>query len=100
MTQHFNIAKKKEINPFEDVKAVVLSEHSYSIEALRTFLDAVSDATGVSLVRRNGKWCIGYGLEHLDFVTLIKWHSPLRGKFYFKEKSVEFAIEDGTMICW
>ena len=99
MTTHFNIAKKVEVNPFENVKFVNLSSSfSYGAEALRPFMDNVSE--DVVARKINGSWVILYHIGVLDFTTLVQWLEPFRGKFYYKNKSVHFRIEEDVMFCW
>lgn len=95
---HFNIAKKVEVNPFENVQFVRLSEHSQANNILKPFLDAVSEE--VITKKINGSWIILYHLGALDFTTLVQWIEPFRGKFYFKNSSVHFKIVEDTMHCW
>jgi len=98
MLQHFNIAKKVEVNPFDGVTIVTLANYSRGKETLQGFLDKRSES--VEARKINGAWVIAYKIEHLDFTTIVEWYAPLRGKFYFKGNSIQFSIEEDRMSCW
>lgn len=94
---HYNIAKKQEINPFDGVNYVRLSSYSQGEDILSSLLN---QCDVVETRKINGRWTILYPLHLLDFVTLISWISPLRGKFQYRNKSIHFIIEDDVMVCW
>ena len=98
MVQHYNIGKKQEINPFDGVKFVKLSNYSVGKNSLQAFLDNRSKSVETRCI--NGEWTILYNIEHLDFTTLVDWFSPSRGKFQFGNTSIHFTIEDDLMVCW
>jgi hypothetical protein len=95
---HYNIGKKVEINPFEGVNVVTLSNYSLGKERLQLFLDNKSEA--VEARKINGSWVVAYNINYLDFTTLVEWFAPLRGKFQFKGHWIHFSIENDTMSCW
>jgi len=95
---HYNIGKKVEINPFDGVKVVTLSNYSLSKERLQPFLDSKSESVETRKIA--GSWVIAYSIEHLDFITLINWLAPLRGKFQFKGHWIHFTLENDVMACW
>lgn len=94
---HYNIAKKQEINPFENVKYIKLSSFSKGFEIL---LPIVNSSEEVITRKINGSWVILYPVESLNFTTVIKWLEPLRGKFYVKHNSIHFSIEEDILSCW
>lgn len=97
--QHFNIGKKTEINPFENVKYVTMSSNFANGAAkLEEFLN--KKAVEVVTKKINNRFVICFDIELLDFVTLLSWYAPYEGKFYFKSSSVHFSIEDDLMKCW
>jgi len=96
--KHYNIGKKVEINPFEGVTVVTLSEFSLGKDRLKAFLDSKSNAVEARKV--NDSWVIAYNIEYLDFTTLVDWFSPARGKFQFKNNWIHFSIENDIMACW
>lgn len=98
MIQHYNIAKKQEINPFEEVKFVKLSNYSTGRDILKPFLDKKSDS--VETRKIDDTWVILYDVSHLNFTTLLVWMSVERGKFQFKNMWIHFSIEGDTMSCW
>jgi hypothetical protein len=98
MMTHFNIAKKVEVNPFENVAYVALSEHSSGQNVLKPFLDYHSEEVVTRKV--NNTWTIMYQIGLLDFTTLVQWYAPYRGKFHFKNSSIHFRIEEDVMHCW
>jgi len=95
---HYNIAKKIEINPFENVKLVKLANYSMGRDILKPFLDKKADS--VETRKIDDTWVILYDVSHLDFTTLLVWMSTERGKFQFKNAWIHFSIEDDTMSCW
>ena len=95
---HYNIAKKQEINPFENVNYVRLAEYSEAKNILENMLANKSDS--VETRKLDTRWAILYNVEHLDFTTLVSWMTPNRGKFQFRNKWVHFSIEEDTMVCW
>lgn len=98
MMQHFNIGKKMEVNPFENVNYVKLSNSfTPGYEKLKHFLNRKSES--VTTRKINNEFVILYDIRHLDFITLIKWHSPDCGKFYMNEHSVHFRIEGDVLHC-
>jgi hypothetical protein len=96
--KHYNIGKKVEINPFDGVTMVTLSNHSMGRERLQGFLDNKSESVETRKV--NNSWVIAYSIDHLDFTTLVDWFAPLRGKFQFKGHWIHFSIENDIMSCW
>ena len=96
--QHFNIAKKVEVNPFENVKVVTLAQFSMGREILKNYLDR--NALSVETRKINDSWVIAYDVSLLDFTTLLVWFNPGRGKFQFKTAWIHFNIEDDVMSCW
>ena len=96
--QHFNLAKKVEVNPFENVTVVTLANYSRGKDLLQGFLDKRSES--VETRKIDDCWKIAYNIQHLDFTTLVEWLAPLRGKFYFRNHWVHFSIEGDTMSCW
>ena len=109
-TVHFNIGQKVEVNPFENVKYVIIPElkHNEGILHLHTFLN--KKACEVSTRKIGGTWRILYDVSLLDFTTLLSWYAPYRGKFMMTHKSrnteyvthcdVHFAINEDIMSCW
>jgi len=106
-TQHFNIGKKVEINPFENVKYVKLSALNNATELLHKLLNTKS--VSVETRKINDEFHILYNVELLDFTTLLTWFAPYRGKFQMSGKrnngyvpvySIHFLIEDDIMSCW
>lgn len=95
---HFNIGKKIEVNPFEGINFVVLSNNSTAHDFLRVWIDKKSNS--VTTRKVNDVWKIMYSIETLDFTTLLSWIAPFRGVFWFKGHSVHFLIEDDIMTCW
>lgn len=95
---HYNIAKKQEINPFENVNYVRLAEYSEAKNILESMLANKSES--VETRKLDARWTILYNVEHLDFTTLVSWMTPNRGKFQFRNKWVHFSIEEDTMVCW
>lgn len=95
---HYNIAKKQEINPFENVTVVTISNFSRGKEILQPYLDKISETVETRKV--NDCWVIAYNIEHLNFTTLVDWYSPSRGKFQFKSQWIHFTIENDVMACW
>lgn len=93
---HFNIGKKIEVNPFDNVKYVKIS--GSSIEILKSFLD--KNSLSVETRKIGDKWYILYNVELLNFTTLLTWLAPYRGIFLFKGKSIHFLIENDIMACW
>jgi len=107
MNTHFNIGKKIEINPFQDVKYVKVVALNKSTELLYKLLN--SKSVTVETRKINEEFHILYNIELLDFTTLISWMEPYRGKFQMRNKSnhgyipinnVHFLIENDIMICW
>jgi len=107
MNTHFNIGKKIEINPFQDVKYVKVVALNKSTELLYKLLN--SKSVTVETRKINEEFHILYNIELLDFTTLISWMAPYRGKFQMMGKSnhgyipinnVHFLIENDIMICW
>lgn len=110
MTQHFNIGQKVEVNPFENVKYVILPELILNggILHLHTFLN--KKACEVSTRKIGETWRILYDVTLLDFTTLLSWYAPYRGKFQMTHKSkntgyiahydVHFNINGDIMSCW
>lgn len=97
--QHFNIGKKVEINPFENVKHVTITSNmSDGTAKLDDFLH--KKAVKVTTKKINDRFIICFNVELLDFTTLLQWYEPYRGKFYVKNSSVHFRIEDDIMFCW
>jgi hypothetical protein len=97
MCTHFNIGKKIEVNPFENVKFVRIADHCM-LDKFISWLH--KQATSVETRKVNDQWVVLFDVELLDFTTLLQWYAPYRGKFYFKSQSVQFLIEDDIMICW
>lgn len=95
---HYNIGAKQAVNPFENTKFVILSDFSRGKDILQSYLDHKCEA--VTPLKMNGSWKIAYDITHMDFITLIKWHSPIKGKFYFKSSWIEFNLVDEVMYCW
>lgn len=96
--QHFNLAKKVAVNPFEGVTVVTLANYSRGKELLQGFLDKRSET--VETRKINDNWVIAYNIEHLDFTTLVEWLAPFRGKFQFRQQWIHFSIQGDTMSCW
>jgi hypothetical protein len=97
MMTHFNIGKKIEVNPFENVAYISLSAYSRGGDVLRPFLDNKSEEVVTRKI--NNSWTILYRIELLDFTTLVQWHDTDNGKFRFRNASVYFRIEDDVMYC-
>ena len=95
---HFNIGQKVEINPFDNVQGVILSDNSRGQQLLQSFLDNASDSVDAKKI--NGQWRIVYSIQKLDFTTILKWIAPYRGVFYYKGASIHFLIENEIMTCW
>lgn len=96
---HFNIGKKIEVNPFENVKYVTIASNmSNGTSKLESFLHKKADE--VSTKKINDKFIICFDVELLDFTTLLTWIAPYRGKFYVGSSSVHFSIENDLMTCW
>lgn len=107
MTNHFNIGKKVEVNPFENVKYVKISALNNATESLHRLLN--SSSVTVETRKMNEQFHILYNIELLDFTTLMTWIAPYRGKFQMTGKknhnyiplySIHFLIEDDIMHCW
>lgn len=107
MSTHFNIGKKIEINPFENVKYVRVAASNNATNGLYKLLN--DKAIKVETRKIDGVFQILYDVELLDFTTLITWFAPYRGKFqvtgkknhsYIPIYSVHFLIEDDIMTCW
>jgi hypothetical protein len=111
MVQHFNIGQKVEVNPFENVKYVILSPNSTLTSPgglLHDFLNR--NACEVSTRKVSGVWTILYNVSLLNFTTLMKWFAPYRGTFSMSHKStsngytsyhtIHFLIEGDIMSCW
>lgn len=101
MTQHFNIGKGIAVNPFENVTFVRIADGAVISEFLTKQLNRSRNA---NVVRLNDGWALCYSLDCLDFVTVITWFEPYRGKFQiptqYGYKTVQFRIEFDTIICW
>jgi hypothetical protein len=96
---HFNIGKKIEINPFENVKYVVISSNiSNGTAKLDNYLH--KKAVEVTTKKINDRFIICFNVELLDFTTLLTWFEPFRGKFLINTSSVHFRIEKDIMYCW
>ena len=95
---HYNIAKKVEINPFDGIKMVTLSNYSMGKDKLQVFMDRKSDS--VETRKIGDSWVIAYSINHLDFTTLVDWFNPDRGKFQFGNCWIHFRLENDTMVCW
>ena len=100
---HFNIGKKIEVNPFEDVKYVVLgSTYSSGAKRLEQFLH--KNATQVVTKKIGDRFYMCFDVELLDFTTLLKWIAPYRGTFQIGQSqrppTVHFSIEKDIMSCW
>lgn len=101
MKQHWNIASKKDINPFEDVKWVrVIQANATGARKLDLFLQKKANNSDVKLEKVNDAFSIYFDIKLLDFITLVSWFSPDRGKFYFEGDSVHFSIDGEFIICW
>lgn len=94
--QHFNIGKKVEINPFEKVKYIHIA--GCTLYKFKQYLDKVSD--NVDTKKIEGEWTVLYGIEKLDFTTIVKWFAPYRGTFYFQGTTIHFAINRDILACW
>lgn len=95
---HYNIAKKQEVNPFDGVKFVKLSNYSMGRDILKPFLDKKSDS--VETRKIDDTWVVLYDVSHLNFTTLLVWMNTERGKFQFKNAWIHFTIEDDIISCW
>lgn len=100
MQQHFNIGKKIEVNPFENVKWVRVSNGacSYQIQCLEKFLHKQSSS--IETRKIGDLFYIMFNVELLNFTTLLKWIQPLRGIFWYNNHSIHFLIEEDTMVVW
>jgi hypothetical protein len=107
MQNHFNIGKKQLINPFDNVKYVVVATLNTSTELLYKLLN--SKSVTVETRKINEQFVILYNIELLDFTTLMTWFDTERGKFTMKGKSnhgytplhsIHFRIENDIMYCW
>ena len=96
--KHYNIAKKQEINPFDGINLIRLSEHSMGKNNLKSYLDYKSNK--VETRKINDEWTILYNIDHLDYTTLVDWFSPGCGKFQFGNSWIHFRLEDDLMVCW
>jgi len=96
--KHYNIAKKVEVNPFENVNYVRLADYSEGKNILETMLSEKSEV--VETRKLDTRWVILYNVEYLDFTTLVSWMTPYRGKFQFRNRWIHFNIEEDTMVCW
>ena len=95
---HYNIGKKIEINPFENIKYVVISNGTCTLDRFIKFLDTNSES--VETKKLNGSWKIMYNIGVLDYTTILTWYTPDRGKFYFQDRSIHFSLSEDTMSCW
>ena len=107
MSTHFNIGKKIEVNPFENVKYVRISALNKGTETLHKMLN--NNSTKVETRKIDGMFQILYDVELLNFTTLLSWFAPYRGKFqmigkknhqYIPIHNIHFLIEDDIMSCW
>lgn len=98
MEQYFNISKKMEINPFEDVSYVRIAYQNSNTEKLAKFLN--DTARQAEAVKIDGLWTLLFSIDLLDFPSAITWYQPYRGKIKALGTSMEFRIEDGIMHCW
>lgn len=96
--QHYNIGKKIEVNPFEDVKYVSIAQYSGCVDKLRKYLN--KKANSVETRKIGGEFVILYNVELLNYTTILRWIAPFRGVFYLEGKSVHFSIENDVMSCW
>lgn len=98
MEKYFNLSKKMEINPFEDVSHVRIAYQNSNTEKLAKFLN--NTAEHAEAVKINGHWTLLFSIDLLDFPSVITWYEPYRGKIKALGTSMEFRIEDGIMHCW
>lgn len=96
--KHFNIGKKIEINPFDGINVITLSNYSLGKERLQSFLDNKSES--VETRKIGDSWVIAYNIDHLDYTTLVDWFTPERGKFQYKGHWIHFSLENDVMSCW
>lgn len=98
MTTHFNIGKKLQINPFEDVKFIKIAVTNHRTDVIAKLLN---DNTQHIIHERNGNaWDILYPIEALDVLVVIQWFDPGRGKFKYDHKSFHFGISTDTLLIW
>jgi hypothetical protein len=101
MNQHFNLAKNLVVDPFDGVIYVRIATGATIEPTLRNLLNKSSHAVATFT---NGEWTLNYTFDCLNFVTLITWLEPYRGKFtiqtHYGQKSVHFRIDSNAMICW
>lgn len=100
MTQHFNIATGTSVNPFEGVHFVRIADGATDT----TLKSMLNKSRNAGVVRLNDGWALNYSLDCLDFVTIITWFEPFRGKFLISTqygyKSIHFRIDGDTIVCW
>lgn len=107
---HYNIAKKIEINPFENVKWIILSNQVPGISETILYKFLNKNASEVSTRKIGDSWRILYNIELMDFVTIINWLDVYRGTFkmsvkaknsnYILSQTTHFRIEEDIMYCW
>lgn len=97
---HFNIGKKVEVNPFENVKYVKVAEGACSnqVQSMNRFLH--KKANSVETRKIGDIFYILFNVELLDFTTLLKWLAPYRGIFWYNNHNIHFSIEDDVMNIW
>lgn len=95
----YNIAKKQEVNPFENVTMVAFAHWSTagSCYNLKQGFDMIPDIE-VKAHRVCNTWLVCYPLSVMDFVTRITWFSANQGLFVHNHDKIGFKIVDNVLL--
>jgi hypothetical protein len=99
--EHYNIAQKTVINPFEKVGYFYFASVNDANQLLYSKINSSeTDSNMVNAIFVNNKWVLGFDIKLLDFTTLIKWFEPYKGVMQYKNKSIHFRIDGDILILW
>ncbi len=95
----YNIGKKKEVNPFAEVKGVVFADGSVS-DHLAKLKKFVHENEVPKAEAYGHAWHLVFPIESLNFTTLLNFFdlSISRGKFSYKGGVIHFRLENDLII--
>lgn len=102
MNTIYNIGKKVEINPFEQVEYFHLSttSNSSAVKTLKKVINKEAEPDQVHAAKNNNDYLLVFDIGLLNFTAIIKWYSEVRGAFTFRGETIHFSIENQLLLCW
>lgn len=108
MFEHFNIATGESINPFKGVRWIRIAAGALGYQVQERLIPLLNTAEHVDTRKLDSGWVLLYPIQLLNFVSLVNWYEPFRGRFTMPTKYrggngvcyIHFCIEDDILVCW